>query len=354
MVDRVDRFDRKDFPQVFIYGPQGDEQGAAEDLARKLADLDITAPLVVKSTFGEALGARIKTPLPHVVPVPQANQEWAATLGSRTRRSGADAIIAIGGGRCLDVAKLAAARAGVTVVAVPTQLSHDGICSPVAVVPAQGACGESIGAIAPRMVYLSIPTLLSSPLEAVRAGLGDLVANPLALRDWALAADRGLESIDRRAWDLSVESFDSIEGYLAADVAESAGDARFLMRLADGLVLSGMAMVCAGNSRPASGGEHEISHAIDHLFGGRALHGAQVAFGCLISTELYGGDTQGFRARLAQLGLPQHPSDLSLSEDDMVKILLAAPYMRPGRFTVLEDTDLDEGGCRALLERIWD
>ncbi|MBA2273183.1 MAG: iron-containing alcohol dehydrogenase [Actinobacteria bacterium] len=345
--------DRKDFPQVFVYGPPGSEQGAAEDLARKLVDLDIIAPLVVQSTFGEALGARIRTPLPHVVPVPQANQEWAATLGSRTRRLGADAIVAIGGGRCLDIAKLAAARAGVTVIAVPTQLSHDGICSPVAVVPAQGACGESIGAIAPRVVYLSIPTLLSSPLGAVRAGLGDLLANPLALKDWELAAGRGLESIDQRAWNLSVESFKSIESYLAADVAKSARDPRFLIRLADGLVLSGMAMVCAGNSRPASGGEHEISHAIDHLFGGRALHGAQVAFGCLLSTELYGEDTQGFRARLARLGLPQHPGDLGLSEDDMVKILLAAPYMRPGRFTVLEDTDLDESGSRALLERIW-
>nr|MBA3349353.1 iron-containing alcohol dehydrogenase [Actinomycetota bacterium] len=279
--------DRRDFPEVFVYGPPGDEQGAAEDLALKLVELGITEPLVVQSTFGEALGARIRTSLPHVVPVPQANQEWAASLGSRTRRLRADAIVAIGGGRCLDIAKLAAARAGVTVVAVPTQLSHDGICSPVAVVPAQGACGESIGAIAPRVVYLSIPTLLGSPLEAVRAGVGDLLANPLALKDWALAAERGLESIDRRAWSLSVESFRSIEGYLSADIAESARDPRFLMQLAEGLVLSGMAMVCAGNSRPASGGEHEISHAIDHLFGGRALHGAQVAFGCLISTELY-------------------------------------------------------------------
>ena len=40
-------------------------------------------------------------------------------------------------------------------------------------------------------------------------------------------------------------------------------------------------MIAAGTSRPASGGEHEISHAIDEIFGGRALHGAQVAFGCV-------------------------------------------------------------------------
>ena len=102
------------------------------------------------------------------------------------------AIVAVGGGRCLDIAKLAAARAGLTMVAVPTQLSHDGICSPVAVVPDSDGRPESLGAIAPFFVYVSQPTLVTAPVESVAAGLGDLLANPLALRDWALAVERGL------------------------------------------------------------------------------------------------------------------------------------------------------------------
>jgi glycerol-1-phosphate dehydrogenase [NAD(P)+] len=112
-------------------------------------------------------------------------------------------------------------------------------------------------------------------------------------------------------------------------------------------------MICAGTSRPASGGEHEISHAIDELCGGRALHGAQVAFGCIVSVALYDEDTDAFRRRLRGLGLPSHPRDLSLSEDDMVRLLLHAPDTRPGRFTVIEDADLDEPRARALVRRIW-
>ena len=47
----------------------------------------------------------------------------------------------------------------------------------------------------------------------------------------------------------------------------------FLIALAEALVLSGLAMATAGSSRPCSGGDHEILHAIDHLFPGTAHHG---------------------------------------------------------------------------------
>jgi glycerol-1-phosphate dehydrogenase [NAD(P)+] len=274
-------------------------------------------------------------------------------LGSRARRAGADAVIAIGGGRCIDVAKLAAVRAGLTIIAVPTQLSHDGICSPVAVVPNEEAKSESVGAIPPRMVYISVPTLAGAPAASVRAGLGDLIANPLALRDWALASERGLDEIDQRAWDLSVESYQLIKRHLDTDPVDAGKDPAFLRELADALVLSGMAMTYVGTSRPASGAEHEISHALDEIHGGRALHGAQVAFGCIFSVALYGEDTDAFRNQLRRIGLPQHPADLGLSEDEIVALVLAAPDTRPGRFTILEDADLDESSARTLVRRIW-
>ncbi|HEU4480371.1 MAG TPA: iron-containing alcohol dehydrogenase, partial [Actinomycetota bacterium] len=262
-------------------------------------------------------------------------------------------LVGVGGGRCIDVAKLAAARAGVPLVAVPTQLSHDGICSPVATVPDNEGRPESVGAIDPRAVYLSIPTLVGAPPASVAAGIGDLLANPLALRDWALAVEHGLEEMDQQAWDLSVESFRLIEPYLETPASELAGRPDFLRTLADALVLSGISMIASGNSRPASGGEHEISHALDELFGGRALHGAQVAFGCIFSVALHGEDTDPFRARLRRIGLPDHPRDLDLDTDDVLRVLLHAPDTRPGRFTIVEHADLDDSSARALIERIW-
>jgi glycerol-1-phosphate dehydrogenase [NAD(P)+] len=338
-------------PQIFVVDAAQSPAEAARELAAATRGLGIEAPLVVASSHGrklsaELLGSKVEVPV-------GADQAWAAGLGSRAHRAGADAIVAIGGGRCLDVAKLAAARAGLGLVTVPTQLSHDGICSPVAVVPNDSGRTESIGAIAPRAVFLSFPTIAEAPPSAVRAGVGDILANPLALRDWALASERGLEDADQQAWDMSVESFDRIEKFLDDDISKSARDDRFLRRLADALILSGIAMIQAGTSRPASGGEHEISHAIDEHYGGRAMHGAQVAFGCMVSVALYGEDTAAFAGRLERLGLPSAPSDLGLSAQDAAHIICAAPDTRPGRFTILEAVDLDRPAADDLVRKIW-
>jgi glycerol-1-phosphate dehydrogenase [NAD(P)+] len=340
-----------EFPTVFIFD-EDDEAAAARELAAQIEDLALDASFVLHSIHGATLGAEVNA-VGRAVPPPDADQQWALTFGSKVKRSGADAIVAIGGGRCLDVAKLAAARAGVVVVAVPTQLSHDGICSPVAVVPNETGRTESLGAVAPRSVFVPVPTVTRAPVESIAAGLGDLLANPLALRDWALAAERGLTQIDQRAWDLSVQSFNRIEPHLDIDPSQPELRNELARELADALVLSGMAMICAGTSRPASGAEHEISHAIDQLHGGRALHGAQVAFGSIVSVALYGEDTDAFRARLRRLGLPQHPAELRLTPDELVEVLLEAPETRAGRFTVLEDADLDEDAARALVAKIW-
>ncbi|MBA2312627.1 MAG: iron-containing alcohol dehydrogenase [Actinobacteria bacterium] len=342
-----------EFPQVLVFESSEKEEDSAVELARQVAVQGIEAPLVLCNIHGKRLASELSGPLGPQTPDGSADQHGAAALGGLARRAGADAIVAVGGGRCIDIAKLAAARAGLTVIAVPTQLSHDGICSPVSVVPDDEGRAQSLGAVAPRLVFISIPTLVDAPHASASAGVGDLLANPLALRDWALAAEHGLEETDQRAWDLSVESFQRIKAHLDVPVQESLRDPEFLRALADALVLSGMAMICSGTSRPASGAEHEISHAIDRHFGGRALHGAQVAFGCVISVALYDEDTSAFRGRIARLGLPEHPSDLGLSKEDTIELLLRAPETRPGRFTVLEDADLDRGKARALVEHIW-
>ena len=339
-------------PEVFVFEDR-EEEAAAADLAARIASLEIEAPFVLMSEHGRRLASAIEGPAENLVKPDGADQTWAAEMGSEAKRSGADAIIAVGGGRCLDVGKLAAARSGLTVIAVPTQLSHDGICSPVAVVPDAGGRAESLGAIEPRSVYISLATISGAPKESVIAGIGDLLANPLALRDWALAAERGLEEINQRAWDLSTQSFEAIEPYLASTPDALAGDWAFLEALAHALVLSGTSMICAGTSRPASGAEHEISHAIDLLYGSRAHHGAQVAFGSLFSAALHGEDVAGFKARLAHLGLPATPEDLGLTHEETVRVLLEAPDTRPGRFTILEDANLDEDSATKLVQSLW-
>ena len=341
-----------ELPRIFVF-EESDEDAAAGELARVLDELGIRAPFLLSSVHGQRVADRIDSTDTVDPPGPDADQSWAADLGARAQETGADAIVAVGGGRVLDVGKLAASRAGLQLVVVPTQLSHDGICSPVAVVPEAGGRTESLGAIAPLAVFVSLPTLFGAPPPSVAAGIGDLLANPLALKDWKLASERGLEELDDRAWDLSIQSFDMISDHLDEDPAAWSKDVEALKSLAEALVLSGMAMIAAGTSRPASGGEHEISHAIDEELGGRAMHGAQVAFGCIITTALYGEDVDALRGLLDRMGLPHDPKQLGLDADELVRVLLAAPNTRPGRFTIIEHENLNESDVRKLVAKIW-
>src|SRR5687767_2408700 len=105
-----------DFPQVFIHEDPDDEERAAKELAAQVAALGVDEPFVITSSHGAALTSELAVGRPVEQVVPTADQRWAAELGSRAHRSGADAIVAAGGGRTLDVAKLAAARAGLVVI----------------------------------------------------------------------------------------------------------------------------------------------------------------------------------------------------------------------------------------------
>jgi glycerol-1-phosphate dehydrogenase [NAD(P)+] len=121
------------------------------------------------------------------------------------------------------------------------------------------------------------------------------------------------------------------------------GDDDFLTTLAEGLVLSGMAMVVAGTSRPSSGACHEISHAIDLLHPNRrAFHGEQVGVGTAFAWFLR-GDLEMFHATVDCLhrhGLPVRPADLGFALSEFEAIVEFAPQTRPGRFTVLEESAL--------------
>ena len=342
----------KTSPRITFSASVDDEDEAAEELAGWLWLNGAERPYLVASGHGRRLLSKITRATGTAVPGPHATQGWARSCSTTARD--ADAVVAVGGGRCLDVAKLVAAGAGIPLIAVPTQLSHDGVCSPVSVLPRiEGGLAESLEAVAPHVAFFSIPTLIKSPITSLRAGIGDLLANPLALHDWKLASDAGLEQIHHDAWHLSAESFRLIEPLLEEPLVRESVQPGLIGLLAHALVTSGFAMLMVGTSRPVSGAEHKISHAIDELFGGRAHHGAQVAFASLVSVALHGLDVESFRRCLVNLGLPHHPRQLGLSEDDMVNVLLRAPNTRPGRFTVLESAALDAPAAAGVVRSLW-
>jgi glycerol-1-phosphate dehydrogenase [NAD(P)+] len=254
-------------------------------------------------------------------------------------------VVAVGGGQPIDVAKLAACRAGVDLVAVPTILSHDGMSSPVASLTGSDGVRRSLGARMPDGVVIDLEVVIHAPERFLRAGIGDLVSNLTAVEDWRIAHQRGGEPFDEFAASIAV-----LSAKAALDVAwPLAGDD--LAAVARGLVMSGLAMEVAGSSRPCSGAEHLVSHALDRLRGQHAgLHGEQVAIGALITSTLQASPyAERLRDLFRRVGLPGSPSGWGIEERTLVEAVQLAPSTRPARRTVLDDVDLSDGNVRAVI-----
>jgi glycerol-1-phosphate dehydrogenase [NAD(P)+] len=252
-----------------------------------------------------------------------------------------DYVVAVGGGRVVDVGKLAAARRDAQVVSVPTQLASDAICSPVAIVLRDSGRQDSVGAQMPAAIVVDMDVVERAPESTWLAGLGDLVSNLSATRDWRLAHEAHGEELDDFACLTSEAAALSV-----IDDGADLGDDEYRQKLIRGLILSGIAMEMAGSSRPASGSEHLISHALDGILETPRAHGLQVAAGTIAASIVRGDDTARLTAFYRQVGLPVTPGDLGISVDEFIDAVRRGPATRPGRTTALD------GVGEAELERL--
>lgn len=332
--------------------------GAVAALGEVLSDRFISSSGKVLVAVGRSQGEQIWSTVQPAMPdagvfaVEDASLASAGRLQEALSERGYDAVVGIGGGRTLDVAKYAATRAGVPMVAVATNLAHDGICSPVASLLNRHGKG-SYGVSMPLAVLVDLDYVRSAPPRLVRSGVGDVVSNLSAIQDWTLAHRELGEPVDGLAVAVAQNAAEAVLGR-----HDSIDSDPFLVTLAQSLVLSGMAMAVAGSSRPCSGACHEIIHAVDQLFPGAADHGELAGIGALFATMLR-GDVDGFDALLCCLrrhALPVSPSDIGLDEAQFAEAVVAAPDTRPGRYTVLEHLGLEPPAVRDrvhdFLERL--
>ena len=166
--------------------------GALDDVPSLIADgrlsNDGRFALVVGPGIGHEVIARIGHAVaPESVFVVEDDRiETADGLAERIRHRRVDVVVAVGGGRTLDVAKHASSRVGLPMVAVATSLAHDGIASPVSVLSVGGS-RVSFGVAMPVAVVVDLELVERSPERLLRAGVGDVVSN---LGPWPTGASR--------------------------------------------------------------------------------------------------------------------------------------------------------------------
>ncbi|MFQ6013016.1 MAG: NAD(P)-dependent glycerol-1-phosphate dehydrogenase [Thermoplasmata archaeon] len=249
---------------------------------------------------------------------------------------GATAVLGVGGGRPIDVAKYASFRQEIPFLSLPTAASHDGLVSANASL--LGPDGKtSLAAHAPLAVVMDTEVIAASPHRLLASGCADIVSNATAVKDWILANRLRNENLSSYAASLSEMTARMIIEN-AQDIKPGLEESAWFVCKA--LVSSGVAMSIAGSSRPASGSEHLFSHALDRLARQPALHGEQVGVGTIMMMYLHGGDWEEIRGALELIGAPTTAEALGISPEEITAALVHAHKVKPDRYTILGDKGL--------------
>src|SRR5439155_467601 len=128
--------------------------------------------------------------------IPDANWQAVMTAKEILTSKDLDFALGVGGGRSIDVAKLAAFQAGLPFVSVPTAASHDGVVSSQASIEKEGH-KQTFGAQTPIAVIMDTGIIAESPFRLLASGCGDIISNLTAVKDWALGStdDELLEAL---------------------------------------------------------------------------------------------------------------------------------------------------------------
>lgn len=277
----------------------------------------------------------------HRFTVLNASEQTVSDLHRYCQEKGVRLVISIGGGSVIDVCKRLHRLYNIPSIVVPTIISNDGLISPIAVL-STGAIRESLPALPPLGVIVDLDIIRTAPREYLVAGAGDVLSNLSASEDWRRVSRQvhTAEPFNDLAFHLAFGSAESLIHMPNADFDDDV----FLINLIRCQIYSGLAMSIAGSSRPCSGSEHLISHAIDHLgYGPYLLHGVQVGSASLFTMYLLGMDTSVAISFARKIGLPLDWRMLSPAISANVSTIVStARRVRPGRRTILDRYEDEE------------
>lgn len=268
------------------------ERGALKRLAEYMADYSLsgfTAAVYDENTYQATENSRPNVDFEVILPSENLHaNEHGVDLLLKNLPNKAKILVAIGSGTVHDITRYCAFIKKADFVSCPTAASVDGFCSSVAAMTWHG-CKKTLTAVAPKIVVADLDIIKNAPIRLAKSGFGDMVGKYVALTDWKIGRLLKKEYYCDKIADMTLNaakaSLSSLEGILA-------GDEQAFETLLYGLLLSGLAMQMIGNSRPASGGEHHISHMIEMEPSGLgihsdALHGEKVGVGTLMVIKLY-------------------------------------------------------------------
>ena len=236
---------------------------AFESIPEITADYEHILLVADRNTYGVCgaevagkLGDRLADTLVYgttevLVPNEIALDELRSHVGETT-----DLIIGIGSGVINDLCKQVSFENKLPYYIVATAPSMDGYASKGSALILDGM-KVTLNADVPKAIIADVNVLKNAPFDMIQSGYGDIIGKYSCLNDWKLAnvvnGEYLCEFVMNATYEAVEKTVKLADGLVARD-----GEA--VKALMEALVAVGILMAYVGNSRPASGSEHHMSH----------------------------------------------------------------------------------------------
>ncbi len=222
------------------------------------------------------------------------------------------AIVGLGGGQALDVAKYFAWRTRLPVFQAPTALSVNAVYGQRAGVRSSGNVIYRGWAV-PETVYIDYDVLRNAPRHLNWSGIGDVLCFHTGVLDWRYAEDCGkIEEKWRFDDGLAAQSLEKVEQIIRhVDDIRHLTDAGIRV-LIDGLKWGTSYHGAGWCPRHIEGTDHFLFYTLEKLFGKKFLHGQPVGLGVVVGSMLHDSGTEEMLDTISSIGLDIRPSAMRL------------------------------------------
>lgn len=342
------------FPGKYIQGPSTIIQ--LDELIRQFGSkaIILTSPSARKHLPGNYAQAPLSDLLSIVLFGGECSEGELERIAEHIRKEKADVMVGMGGGKVIDAAKIAADRAGIPAIIVPTIASTDAPCSGCAVTYTPDGIFEKVHyqRSNPAVVLVDTNILAKAPSRFLVAGMGDALATWFEARACAktstvnecggLSTNAGLH-LARLCYDLLLEN--GVQAKLDNEVGKVSEALENIVEA--NILLSGIGFESGGLAAA-----HAIHNGLTALPETHAFyHGEKVAFGLLAGLHMTGSlekelkEVYGF---CKIVGLPVTLEQLGISSENKTGL------MEVSRKSAEQDSTIHHEGFGITPEKVYD
>jgi glycerol-1-phosphate dehydrogenase [NAD(P)+] len=277
--------------------------------------------VVTMSDLWDLFASQLDTP--HMAGVYQVHTIDGDELEAELERlPRTNAIIGLGGGQAVDVAKFFAWRLRLPLFQVPTSMSVNAAFGHRAGLRFSGHV-RYIGWAVPEAVYVDFDVIQNAPAQLNRSGICEILCYHTAHADWKLAHERGRTEAK---WPYDPALVAEATGVMQS-VMDGLDDIRQVNETGIRTLMNanrwgGAAFHNAGwNPRHIEGIDHFLFYALEYYTGRKFIHGQPVCLGIYTGSLLHNVRPQQMLEAILRAGVDMRPEAMGITWDDVAHAL---------------------------------